>query len=402
MKYDFPFDLVAVSPLSHILMNMCTKDEIINLHNDYLVKYRSAMKKSELAFNFEKALMFTPWIMAEHLPLVELRELQKIVHSGGLLKSKVPLDTFFLESQKIVLLYQSKHTSSSKQVDNSFNYVIAGNLQKVLKPLVDGWVSDPKVIERDKKECMFLGMLRLYGVLPENKIVDIWDATYKSKIDFIELLRLYKQSISLRREFFPSFIDKKLMFVSDSLVDPESFYNKINERKDLDYAIYNGAFVLQYADTPFNTSNKKNVESLVEALMIGTGGDGVLTQFMLGLIWDSVQTDEDFSSLISNLTEFIRFESIDKLNDLIMHVSNFANNTPHWVLKGHYPDELYSKNPIDFADPSFRKDIDNQISGRFPDYKPHELWNKIDNKVGRNDLCPCGSGLKYKKCCGAN
>jgi len=23
------------------------------------------------------------------------------------------------------------------------------------------------------------------------------------------------------------------------------------------------------------------------------------------------------------------------------------------------------------------------------------------NKVGRNDLCPCGSGKKYKKCCGA-
>lgn len=21
------------------------------------------------------------------------------------------------------------------------------------------------------------------------------------------------------------------------------------------------------------------------------------------------------------------------------------------------------------------------------------------NKVGRNDLCPCGSGIKYKKCC---
>ena len=24
------------------------------------------------------------------------------------------------------------------------------------------------------------------------------------------------------------------------------------------------------------------------------------------------------------------------------------------------------------------------------------------NKIGRNDLCPCGSGKKYKKCCGAN
>ena len=24
-----------------------------------------------------------------------------------------------------------------------------------------------------------------------------------------------------------------------------------------------------------------------------------------------------------------------------------------------------------------------------------------EKKVGRNDPCPCGSGKKYKKCCGA-
>ena len=26
---------------------------------------------------------------------------------------------------------------------------------------------------------------------------------------------------------------------------------------------------------------------------------------------------------------------------------------------------------------------------------------KISEKVGRNDPCPCGSGKKYKKCCGS-
>jgi len=26
---------------------------------------------------------------------------------------------------------------------------------------------------------------------------------------------------------------------------------------------------------------------------------------------------------------------------------------------------------------------------------------KVDVKVGRNDPCPCGSGKKYKHCCGA-
>jgi SWIM/SEC-C metal-binding protein len=25
---------------------------------------------------------------------------------------------------------------------------------------------------------------------------------------------------------------------------------------------------------------------------------------------------------------------------------------------------------------------------------------KVEKKIGRNDPCPCGSGKKYKKCCG--
>ena len=26
----------------------------------------------------------------------------------------------------------------------------------------------------------------------------------------------------------------------------------------------------------------------------------------------------------------------------------------------------------------------------------------VDEKIGRNDSCPCGSEKKYKKCCGRN
>lgn len=28
------------------------------------------------------------------------------------------------------------------------------------------------------------------------------------------------------------------------------------------------------------------------------------------------------------------------------------------------------------------------------------LQRVVENKTGRNDPCPCGSGKKYKKCCG--
>lgn len=30
--------------------------------------------------------------------------------------------------------------------------------------------------------------------------------------------------------------------------------------------------------------------------------------------------------------------------------------------------------------------------------KMHTPWVRRSKKIGRNELCPCGSGLKYKKC----
>lgn len=51
-----------------------------------------------------------------------------------------------------------------------------------------------------------------------------------------------------------------------------------------------------------------------------------------------------------------------------------------------------------------------QWEGIFSPEKRKEIkdqWKKSkivvnENKVGRNDPCPCGSGKKYKKCCGKN
>ena len=33
------------------------------------------------------------------------------------------------------------------------------------------------------------------------------------------------------------------------------------------------------------------------------------------------------------------------------------------------------------------------------DYEVQEPYIREEEKIGRNDPCPCGSGKKYKKCC---
>jgi len=53
-----------------------------------------------------------------------------------------------------------------------------------------------------------------------------------------------------------------------------------------------------------------------------------------------------------------------------------------------------AKEEIEYKEPvmSFNMGGDGSLSGQ---------QEKKDKKVGRNDPCPCGSGKKYKKCCGA-
>ena len=67
------------------------------------------------------------------------------------------------------------------------------------------------------------------------------------------------------------------------------------------------------------------------------------------------------------------------LNRIIKLLMNMYNSIPTWMNNGWAPDEL--------ADIMYgRKTFYNEDGSRM--------------KVGRNELCPCGSGKKYKNCCG--
>lgn len=61
----------------------------------------------------------------------------------------------------------------------------------------------------------------------------------------------------------------------------------------------------------------------------------------------------------------------------------------------------FSKSPSSgFFDPSKESYWDLNDSDDYYDYVEPEPYKRESPKVGRNDPCPCGSGKKYKKCCG--
>lgn len=63
------------------------------------------------------------------------------------------------------------------------------------------------------------------------------------------------------------------------------------------------------------------------------------------------------------------------------------------------------KKMINKADELYTRMIENNIIFNIKDkyYLPEEIKEVLKStkeKIGRNYLCPCGPGLKYKKCCG--
>ena len=79
-----------------------------------------------------------------------------------------------------------------------------------------------------------------------------------------------------------------------------------------------------------------------------------------------------------------KFKGLEDVKELTQLVMIVYNNTRMYDNNGFTPNELYEK-------------FNRTRLGSHPQETPSNL---VVHKVGRNDTCPCGSGLKYKKCHG--
>lgn len=86
-------------------------------------------------------------------------------------------------------------------------------------------------------------------------------------------------------------------------------------------------------------------------------------------------------------------DSIPKMTRLLNLVMDFVNNIPIWGNNGWSPAELYRREMGEEASG------DGASSGRGSKRVFCDESGK-PRKVGRNEPCPCGSGKKYKRCCG--
>lgn len=120
------------------------------------------------------------------------------------------------------------------------------------------------------------------------------------------------------------------------------------------------------------------------------------------------------SNQIPDLNRYFTFTSTDDIQGCLNVLMGFLNGVPFWKLHGNTSEEMGRKEMAEMAargemprivmGPNMRaRGIDSweqlvEMHRRGEDIPP--MPSGFSRKVGRNDPCPCGSGKKYKNCCG--
>jgi len=249
----------------------------------------------------------------------------------------------------MLVVSPAESTAKGGKPERVFRYAIAKNLQLALKPVIHKLVADPKFKVMDKNEHLLLGLLRLYGLLSEPTLRDLWEKTTKKPLDPYDLIQLFRTRITLKQEFTPFYADKKLCFAPIILDFPWEYYEAIKKRIDLEDTLYPVDVVLSFADSPFFSKNQTAQLFLIQWLNNKNNGDDMQVAFQLGLIWESIQIGEKRTALLKKIQEISPCDSSQELNELMRCLSEYSNNMPHWLLKGHTPSDLHVKKPIDLA-----------------------------------------------------
>lgn len=216
----------------------------------------------------------------------------------------------------------------------------------------------------------------LYGVVPMKKVVDIYNEHNEEAI-LLESVKKFVRSKTIQQQLVERF----------SCVYTEAFVaesvSEVAEKEELERAA---------AGKPYYVPDKKELLRFVDDVYVQqTPAQEQLKKLLREDYGDTINVDEEVKELVLNLqlsggaftntlSDFLEILElpIEKAQRYIGVVIEIANTTRLWENRGHTPHELLP--------------YDNEQMNSLP--------SNAEVKIGRNDPCSCGSGKKYKKCCG--
>lgn len=250
---------------------------------------------------------------------------------------------------------------------------------------MDGAELEEKVKRNSEWIRLTNGLLYYYGVMApwvaQKKVMELTGG----EIDFREYLYVIQQA----EDFYGQVRLTGYGFQDDRVFDGKKIVDEQKMRTDVEYYPFTRKQLLEAGDPDFS-GRSPAMEAFIRYLEghydLCEGERDEISRQLTNMINQGAGQVE----LVQYLGSWLEFPTFEFVQELTAKVVDVYNNTRQWVLKGHTPDELFQR------EKKFLKPLPavpfGKVKGKVVEFKP--------NKVGRNEPCPCGSGKKYKRCCG--
>jgi len=354
------------------------------------IKYITKHKKAELAVKIAKeisdpenlelllfGLDFSRWMF--FLDVAEKHEhiVDSVLPDYYELSQKFGLLQLFFHEEKLIFVVPDEVKAGLKALDEDDFIVFKSFSEDVIR--------------------FASAAVNLYGALPISLLTEILEEEYKH-VTVPEILTILDQA-GIRNEGFCLFdgnVVHRFFEDENGEVSEEAVQSLLEKRAGRARYCPSVEALLEYADPDF-TEAIDECERLEEALY-AIVGDAKGLENLIDDIAFACRIDvsvEDILSILSNYD--VEFSDTRSAESVIQAIIALKNRSRSWALFGYSPVELRKTVR---TDGTLTGAGSGSATGRAKIVPLFGQSNPQSVKTGRNDPCPCGSGKKYKKCCG--
>lgn len=381
----------------------------------YGIKGYSSMTKARLVSNIAETITNTvvlKWFL-ESLEESEWELFKKIVNSDHIIDDLVGyMDIAKLSVCCLVYVYR---------VDMHIYYVVPHEIRRSFFELEkkDFSAKNDHALMLNKYAC---ATTNLYGVIKKSDFVSIFNKQNKRKTTETEINEILFKFKHLLKENYADYIllDDYLISYEYDELDDEELLSIIKEHESYPRYLPKKDELLNYADLN-HMEDSPQLRKLQLFIDESFTLDADEAESLLEKMYFTAHVHTDVQEYVKMLKEHNIRLSQEKRNVLANLINDLAVNVRLWYYNGHTITELLTMGVIErkSAHTSEQESYRNVLSiSDAEGFKYHsDNWDEHTHydgnalqpknepvrvvKIGRNETCPCGSGKKYKRCCGS-
>lgn len=361
--------------LKHVL-RLYDKESLLNYARDLDIRRTSGFKKDELAEKIANELL-APSVMRRRIAalspecraLLERAMKEPFVPASGEME-----DALYLNERDYAFLNKKDQLNIPVDVKKAYEKLNTPEFRKYARKM--SWLS----------QCLDFGEA-FYGIFDKDVLREMFNVKKGFHISEEELERLCNE---FPADMTECHLEKGQRFiVAEYLIYDERYKDLLDIQAGKDFYIPNEQEIVDYARNLY-LSQEPAYQNFREFLQHEIGMTYEDADDVALDIWDKIQFDMAFTDIIRYLMDDYE-ELLDdtKMEQFMQLLQELNNNTRMQIHRGHTPNEMIQK---EMEEEHFAP-MPIVVSGS----------TKADHsfkKIYPNDPCPCGSGKKFKKCCG--